>query len=1070
VRATASNDAQGPTITEYNPIIGASNVDKDAVITLTFAEFVQRGDGTVSLSPSSYTWPNATLSEESNEPINIPISDPAQIILRGRLVTIDPFASFLTGGEEYKVTFSSGGVKDALGNDFAGIYGDSYTFRTQDIIPPSIAVYEPAPGSHGIGFPEDGDPIILTFNELVQAGNPDGGSLVATIGSTVQPLTLRSISGLNVTFDPLARLTPGLTYTVEISANTIQDLAGNAFAGILDNSYQLAVASPNTHSLTCTLGLACTLAVGGSGMQTHNRIRWIVGDCGTATCTDASPAPRPFRPESDGNTYNFGILTDTTPGQFTMCWASLGQSRVIVEGSEVLDCLEYYFTIGTLTLHGPSSVSAVDAGTSSAPSAGRSFSVVVLGVGLDTANRISIVDYNVMCGLPLASSSTSALVAGSTATAGSLVSTTSLTWSGLQLQSPGIYRVCWCSGAVYETYCNTDTEFNVDAGTLNLHGPYAVQDFVTTPSSYSCGFEDLTDDGCRLWDQLNKSDNLEWLHGTGATPSASTGPSAAKSGSYYMYLEASASDVTEGHQAFLSASLTLGTGASMSFWYHMYGSGIGTLTVQLQFSPDTSWTTLWTRNGSQGDAWLNVILDLAVYAGPERTLRFIAERGSDGTGDIAIDDVTLSPGTVIGGGWIGSNGSAVIVCESSACGMTWSASHGMFIVDKSGYSGGESEIIDITLQEVWDHASQQAVEVPALIQWQKAEISTGDYLDFLGTFRISRSRQQLSSGPGSSGTHLPSAIVLPSGSRQILWSSDDYGTDEGWRFTVLPMGNLNPSAGASFGLQVLGEGLTLNDRISIVESHIACGGLGSGTTTSRLSGSAVSSSKIGAANALETSSNGLTVLQWAGLQMSDSLGVLVVGTYRVCWCAVLATACDTDGEFNAEAGTFAVNGPTAIQDGELGGYLLAWVGKAFSLQIAGQGLVLGDRISIDVLGSAECGSLNAQLTTSQLSSGSVAGQGIAGTSGFASTSLRWTGLAIDASGTYRVCWCPTKEWLPTDCDSGDEFSINLARSRSKVLGKQTHLQVAMVLAEAEHLMLEEELVVWTNFFHHRRFL
>jgi hypothetical protein len=46
----------------------------------------------------------------------------------------------------------------------------------------------------------------------------------------------------------------------------------------------------------------------------------------------------------------------------------------------------------------------------------------------------------------------------------------------------------------------------------------------------------------------------------------------------------------------------------------------------------------------------------------------------------------------------------------------------------------------------------------------------------------------------------------------------------------------------------------------------------------------------------------------------------------------------------------------------------------------------------------------------------------------------------------------------------------LARSRSKVLGKQTHLQVAMVLAKAEHLMLEEELVVWTNFFHHRRFL
>jgi hypothetical protein len=1029
---TTSNDDTGPSIISYSPALGADSVDKDAVITLTFAEIVQRGDGTVSLTPSSWTWPNGTLAEESVEPLNIPISDPAQVVLTGKAVIIDPFASFLTGGEEYKVTFPHGGVKDTQGNKFAGIHGNFYTFKTLDIIAPSIVGYEPLQGWNGFGFPDDGDPIILTFNELVQAGDPNGASLIATVGSAVFSLTFSSVSGKRVTLDPLAALSPGYTYQFQLSADSIRDLAGNSFPGILDTSYMITVADPQSQSLDCTLGLACALIMSGSGLQLHNRIRWLQGSCGAATCADASTSPMPFHPESDAKTYNFGTITDTLPGQYSMCWASLGQSRVIAQGSEILTCEEYYFTAGSVSLYGPSNLVVVGATTSTAPAAGRSFSIEVKGSGLASTNRIRIVEYNVLCGLPLASTTTSGLVAGSTAAAGSLVLTTSMTWSSLVLRLPGMYRVCWCSGAVYQDDCDTDAEFNVDVGTFNVSGPYALQDTTGVPLAYDCGFEDLTSSGCIIWDQLNKSDNLQWSRHSGSTPSASTGPSSAKEGSYYMYLEASDSDVTQGHQAYLSASRTLGKGASLAFWYHMHGSGTGSLKVQFQFSPERPWITLWQQSGDMGNNWLSASLDLSYYAGPDRSLRFVAERGSGGTSDIAIDDISLNLGIVIGGGWVGSNSTAVITCASTSCGTNWSRWYGnMFSVNRSEYSGGESDLFDIVLQEVWDHTYQQAVQVQALILWQIAQLSTGDYIDFLGTFRIGSGRQQVSHGPGVLASHLPSQIILPAGEKRVHWSSDDRGTSEGWRFAVVPLGTLNPAVGQQFGVKIIGTGLTTSDRISVVEGHIACGSLGSASSTSRLSGSSVIGSKIGIPSALQHDDmSGLTALFWGDLKIATSLSVLGVGTYRVCWCADLADGCDVDGEFLVEAGTFAVNGPTAVQDGEFGGYLLAWIGKAFSLQIIGQGLVPGDRVTI-ISNTTQCGASGSESTTAALISGSVSGAGIPGTSGIASTSLRWDGLILNVYGTYRVCWCATKDWLPTDCDDASEFGTDVGTFQVK---------------------------------------
>ncbi len=41
----------------------------------------------------------------------------------------------------------------------------------------------------------------------------------------------------------------------------------------------------------------------------------------------------------------------------------------------------------------------------------------------------------------------------------------------------------------------------------------------------------------------------------------------------------------------------------LKFWYHMYGSGIGSLTVYRQFSGGPSIDLLWQKTGSQDNIW-----------------------------------------------------------------------------------------------------------------------------------------------------------------------------------------------------------------------------------------------------------------------------------------------------------------------------------------------------------------------------------------------------------------------------------------------------------------------------------
>lgn len=77
----------------------------------------------------------------------------------------------------------------------------------------------------------------------------------------------------------------------------------------------------------------------------------------------------------------------------------------------------------------------------------------------------------------------------------------------------------------------------------------------------------------------------------------------------------------------------------LNFWYHMYGSTTNKLNVYMK--PVTgAMTTLWTKSGEQGTRWISANVDLVSSVSYQIIIEAVA--GTSFTGDIAIDDITLT--------------------------------------------------------------------------------------------------------------------------------------------------------------------------------------------------------------------------------------------------------------------------------------------------------------------------------------------------------------------------------------------------------------------------------------------
>ncbi|NPA42417.1 MAG: hypothetical protein GXO27_00085, partial [Chlorobi bacterium] len=197
-----------------------------------------------------------------------------------------------------------------------------------------------------------------------------------------------------------------------------------------------------------------------------------------------------------------------------------------------------------------------------------------------------------------------------------------------------------------------------DCGGGNTGGPIPGPDFwtactVVTTFPYVDSFEDTEPNveadwtgSCWTADPANTGSSsisgpFRWTPYEGPTPSSGTGPDNAYDGTKYAYTEASGSNT--GDVAYLISpdfDMSALSHSRLSFYYHMYGSDMGRLSVEIY--DGTSWTEIWIAGGSHhsssSDPWTLKELDI-----PNTTtkIRFKGVRGDGYLSDMAVDYVTI---------------------------------------------------------------------------------------------------------------------------------------------------------------------------------------------------------------------------------------------------------------------------------------------------------------------------------------------------------------------------------------------------------------------------------------------
>ncbi|WP_124979608.1 endonuclease [Nonlabens xiamenensis] len=182
-------------------------------------------------------------------------------------------------------------------------------------------------------------------------------------------------------------------------------------------------------------------------------------------------------------------------------------------------------------------------------------------------------------------------------------------------------------------------------------GPQAEDRFGNTDGGASCANEitalpytESFESNFGKWSNVS-NDDFDWVRNSGATPSSNTGPSSASQGSDYIFMESSSPNYSAKRAILNSPCLSPSSSTSFSFKYHMYGaSDMGSLSLQAS-TDGTSWSSLWSKSGNQGNSWATATIDLGSFANQNLRLRFNGVTGTTWQGDMALDDFQITGGS-----------------------------------------------------------------------------------------------------------------------------------------------------------------------------------------------------------------------------------------------------------------------------------------------------------------------------------------------------------------------------------------------------------------------------------------
>lgn len=151
------------------------------------------------------------------------------------------------------------------------------------------------------------------------------------------------------------------------------------------------------------------------------------------------------------------------------------------------------------------------------------------------------------------------------------------------------------------------------------------------------------------WENTPDS-GLFWGTRAGNTNTSNTGPNDDVSGGgNYVYLNTFSG--AEGETASLQGpviDISSSTDPIITFYYHMFGANMGTLSLEVREEGDTDWTEVFSITGAQqtssGDDWIQETVDLVGFeTATNIEFRFVGERGNGSQGNMAIDEVYVGP-------------------------------------------------------------------------------------------------------------------------------------------------------------------------------------------------------------------------------------------------------------------------------------------------------------------------------------------------------------------------------------------------------------------------------------------
>jgi hypothetical protein len=264
----------------------------------------------------------------------------------------------------------------------------------------------------------------------------------------------------------------------------------------------------------------------------------------------------------------------------------------------------------------------------------------------------------------------------------------------------------------------------------------------------------------------------------GGTPSSNTGPSGGEGGTSddnYAHIETSSG--SSGYSSTLtSVGLDMSTSAGyVSFYYHMFGGTIGSLTVNV--CNDTACVLAWNTSGQQHTSlsalWTHRVAVLPVGT---TSVQWVATRTTSFTGDISIDTVRIGQGAFTFAPTTAPTTApptaptvpTFVVAASTPAGACSTTQGGLCVTDGAG-----------------EHGNNERCTFTALRSFMLS-VDEWDTETFYDTFTIN--------SVVYSGAQSPVGVTVAAGTN-FTWSSDGSVTNDG--FTLCADGTAAPTVPAT---------------------------------------------------------------------------------------------------------------------------------------------------------------------------------------------------------------------------------------------------------------------------------